>query len=124
MLHVACVAASGTLFVGRGFMRLAGNPAANQRGLRILAHSVDTGLLTAAILLTLMIHQFPFVDAWLTAKLLLLVLYIVFGSIALRRARTSRSRAVAFAAAVLTFIMIIGIAVTHSPYGWFSLVSH
>jgi len=31
---------------------------------------------------------------------------------------------VAFAAAVLTFMMIVGIAITRSPFGWLVFIRH
>jgi len=121
-VHVACVAMSGALFCVRGLLRLREVPLANHRALRILSQAIDTVLLTAAVLLTLIVHQFPLVDAWLTVKVALLVLYIGLGSLALRRARTPRGRAIAYVAALLTFGTIVSVAVTHSPYGWLRLL--
>ena len=60
--------------------------------LRYLPHAVDTVLLTTALMLTTVIHQYPFSTGWLTAKVVLLVAYIVLGSIALKRGRTRRIR--------------------------------
>lgn len=122
MVHVACVALSGTLFTCRGLLRLGEHPAANATALRWASYLIDTTLLLAAILLTMIVHQYPFVDAWLTTKVLLLLLYIVLGVFALRRARTRRGRTLAFVAALLTFTAIIGVAVTHRPGGWLSLL--
>lgn len=121
-VHVACVALSGTLFGIRGVLRLRAWPAVNHVAFRVASQTIDSTLLAAAVLLTLAIHQYPFVNAWLTMKLLLLVLYVVLGSFALRRARTVRGRACAFLGALLTFAAIIGVAVTHSPWSWLSLL--
>jgi uncharacterized membrane protein SirB2 len=55
---------------------------------------------------------------WLTTKVLLLVLYIVLGSIALQRAHTASGRTVALLLALLVFGWIIGVAVAHHPAGW------
>ncbi len=117
-LHVCCVSLSGSLFVTRGILRLSGRPLANHVVLRIASYTIDTLLLCAAVLLMLILHQYPFVDSWLTAKVVLLVVYIVLGVMTLRRARTQWGRRVAFAAALLTFAFIIGVAVTHQPGGW------
>ena len=122
LLHIGCVAFSGTLFTVRGAMRVADIAAANHRALRWLSYTVDTALLLAAILLTLIVHQYPFVNAWLTAKLLLLPLYIALGVIALKRARTPAGRLAAYLAALLTFVMIVGVAVEHEPAGWLRLL--
>ena len=112
-LHVGCVALSGSLFTFRGLLRTNGSPLANHRALRILSYLIDTTLLVAAVLLTLILHQYPFVNGWLTAKVLLLAVYIGLGIIALQRARTTRGRSAALIAALLTFAAIIAIAVHH-----------
>jgi len=121
LVHIGCVALSGSLFLARGLLRIGGIAAANHSALRFASYAIDTGLLTAGVLLTLILHQFPFTHPWLTAKLLLLVLYIALGSIALKRARTRGGRALALLAALATFGSIIGVAITHHPAGWFSL---
>ena len=54
------------------------------RWIRVLPHINDTVLLSAAVGLVLMSGQYPFVDAWLTAKVLGLTAYIILGSLALR----------------------------------------
>ena len=123
-LHVGCVTLSGGLFCIRGLMRLCSMPAANHRLLRYLSYGIDTTLLLAALLLTLILHEFPFTDAWLTTKLALLALYIVLGSFALKRASTRPGQAAAFLAALVTFGWIIGVAVTHQPSGWLMLLRH
>jgi uncharacterized membrane protein SirB2 len=54
----------------------------------MVSYVTDTTLLVAGILLTLIIHQYPFVNGWLTAKVLLLPCHIGLGLIALRLARS------------------------------------
>lgn len=120
MVHVGCVIASGTLFFTRGCMMLAGLPAANHVALRRLSVAIDVLLLAAAITLTTIIHQYPFVQAWLTVKVLLLVVYIVLGVFALRRGRTLAVRAICFGAAVLVFLFIVTVARAHDPLGAFA----
>lgn len=117
-LHVASVILSGSLFGARSVLRIANSPLANQRGLRILSYLIDTTLLVAAILLTLILHQYPFRNGWLTTKVLLLILYIGLGTIALKRAQTPIGRSAAVLAALLVFAFIIGVALTHHPAGW------
>jgi uncharacterized membrane protein SirB2 len=121
-LHIACVALSGSLFACRGLLRLGERSVANAAPLRWASYCIDSTLLAAAVLLMLIVHQYPFVDAWLTTKVLLLIVYIVLGVAALRLARTRRARALAFAAALLTFFAIVGVALTHRPCGWLCLV--
>ncbi len=121
-LHVGCVAISGTLFTVRGLMRSADLAGANHWALRWISYVVDTTLLAAAVLLTLIVHQYPFVDGWLTCKVLLLPLYIGLGIVALKRARTRAGRGAAFIAALLTFAYIVGVALAHDPAGWLALL--
>jgi uncharacterized membrane protein SirB2 len=78
-LHVACVALSGALSASRALLRIKAAPLANHRAVRMPSYVIDTALLLAGILLTLTIHQYPFVNAWLTAKVLLLPCYIALG---------------------------------------------
>jgi uncharacterized membrane protein SirB2 len=113
VLHVGCVALSGSLFTVRGLLRINRSPLANHGALRVVSHLIDTTLLVAAVLLTLILHQYPFVNGWLTAKVLLLALYIGLGLIALQRARTTRGRSVALIGALLTFAAIVAIAIRH-----------
>jgi uncharacterized membrane protein SirB2 len=40
--------------------------------LRYLSYTIDTVLLTAALMLTAIVQQYPFVHAWLTVKVVLL----------------------------------------------------
>lgn len=121
-VHVLCVALSGLLFAWRGTLMLAGMPAANHIVLRLASYAIDTTLLTAALMLASILHQYPFVQAWLTTKVLLLVLYIVLGVFALRRGRTRTIRAAFFASALAVYATIIGVAHWHDPRGWLLLL--
>jgi len=122
LVHVAAVIASGSLFVLRGSLMLAGSPHANHAALRYLSYAIDTTLLTAALMLITILHQYPFVQGWLTVKVLLLVVYIALGSLALKRARTRRARIVCFVAALAVFASIAGVARAHHPLGIFHIL--
>lgn len=110
--------ASGSLFVFRGAGVLGGASWPMWAPLRFLSYTIDTVLLTAALMLATILHQYPFVHGWLTAKICLLVVYIVLGTLALRRARTRRARAWCYAAAIATFLLIVSIARAHHPLGF------
>ena len=92
----------------------------NHAALRGLSYAIDTTLLTAALMLVTILHQYPFVQAWLTAKVLLLVVYIVLGTLALKRGRTRGVQVACFFAALAVFAAIVGIARAHDPRGWFA----
>jgi len=113
--HMTFAALSGSLFLLRGLWMLADSPALQRRWVRILPHLVDTALLLSALTLAVWSAQYPFVQSWLTVKVCALVLYIVLGSIALKRGRSKPVRAVAYLAALATFAYIVGVAVTKNP---------
>jgi uncharacterized membrane protein SirB2 len=116
-LHIGCAVLSITLFALRGGLMLSGSPLLDHAVLRRLPHFVDTLLLASALALTTVVHQYPFVHAWLTAKVLLLVVYIVLGSIALKRGRTRLVRGLAFAAALAVVLFLVSVARAHDPLG-------
>ena len=87
-----------------------------QRWVRIVPHVIDTILLLSAICLAYMLAQYPFVHAWLTAKVLALVAYIVLGSLALKRGRSKRVRIMALIAAITVFAYIVMVALQHNPW--------
>lgn len=119
-VHIAAVLTSGGLFSLRGV-------AINGFGalwpmwapFRYISYAVDTVLLVAALMLVTITRQYPFVDAWLTVKVLLVIGYIVLGSFALKRGKSRTTRWISFAAALAVFGFIITIARTHDPFGLF-----
>jgi uncharacterized membrane protein SirB2 len=118
LVHVAAVLMSGGLFTIRAVAVLLEQQWAMYAPVRYLSYSIDTVLLTAALMLMTLLHQFPGLNAWLTVKVCLIVVYIVLGSFALKRARSRRARLVFSVAALLVFATVISIARTHSPYGF------
>ena len=76
-------------------------------------------LLAAAIGLATISGQYPFVAAWLSAKVLGLCVYIGLGSFALGSApgRSRVARAAAFCAALLVFGWIVSVALSRNPAG-------
>lgn len=114
-LHVTCALLSISGYLFRGVLMLRDSPLLNARLVRTVPHVVDTVLLLSAIGLALRIHQYPFVQGWLTAKVIALIAYIVVGAIGLRYGRTKRVRVVAWIAAIVIFAYIVGVALTRSP---------
>ena len=119
-LHVACVVLSISGFVLRGVLMLADSPLRNSRWLRIAPHVNDTLLLLAALALTILIGQYPFVDSWLTAKVFGLIAYIVLGSLALKMGRTRRQRTLAWLAAIAVFAYVVSVALSRDARGIFA----
>jgi uncharacterized membrane protein SirB2 len=115
--HVGLVVASGGLFALRGALVLAGRQGAMARPWRLLSYAIDTLLLAAGVALWALLSLHPVSSPWLGAKLLLLLLYIVLGSLALKRARTPWARRVSYVAALGVYGYIAMIAVSHHPAG-------
>lgn len=113
--HISCAATSFTLFFLRGIWSFTGSPIMQQRWIRIAPHVMDTLLLVSALALAYTIQQYPFVDAWLTAKFFGLVLYIMLGSVALKYGKTKAIRISAWLAAQVVFAYIVLVAVRHNP---------
>lgn len=120
-IHVSSVALSFTLFALRGAWMLADSDWLQWRPMRVVPHVVDSVLLASAIGLVVLLQQYPFVDGWLTAKVLALVVYIGLGTVALKRGRSKPVRRLAWLAALLVFGYIVSVAVAHSPYGVLAL---
>ena len=118
-VHIATVCASGSLFALRGALVQAGLPRwAMTAPVRYLSYTIDTTLLTAALMLLTILPGAMFANGWLTTKLVLVFVYVGLGTFALKRGRTPRIRTICFVAALLVFMTIIGIALAHHPLGW------
>ena len=122
-VHVWAVILSGSLFALRGALMLARSRWANHPALRYPSYAIDTTLLTAALMLTTIVHQYPFVQAWLTVKVALLVVYIVLGTLALKRGRTRGVQVTCYFAALAVFAFIVSVARAHNPWGVFVTLS-
>lgn len=118
LAHIGLVVTSGTLFALRGAAALAGARWSNVAPLRHASYLIDTALLAAALLLLAMLRINPFVEPWLAVKLALLPVYVVLGVMALRRARSPRSRIAYFVAALACFGSMYSIARAHHPLGF------
>jgi uncharacterized membrane protein SirB2 len=116
-LHITCVILSIGGFFVRGLLSFSGSAPTGRSWLRWLPHVNDTILLAAAIGLALVLGQYPFVHAWLTAKVFGLIAYIILGSIALKAGRTRGLRLVAWLAALLVFGYVASVALTKNPLG-------
>ncbi|MEX2630596.1 MAG: SirB2 family protein [Tistlia sp.] len=120
LVHIVAVVASGGLFLLRGLALNLGFAWPRAAPLRYLSYSVDTLLLAAAILLTTLVEQYPFLHAWLTVKVLLLVAYIALGILAFRQGRPRAVRLGCWLAALAVYGFIVSVARAHHPLGLFS----
>ena len=111
-VHIASAALSGSLFLLRGIWMMRESTMLQNRVVKILPHVVDTILLASALIMVFWSGQYPFVQNWLTAKVLALIAYITIGTIALKRGGTKTQRVSAFFAALLVFAYIGLVAMT------------
>ena len=120
-IHVLMVLLSGALFALRGIGVLAGARWPQSLPVRWTSYAIDTTLLTAAMMLLTILPWAMFGNGWLGTKMVLLLGYVVLGSLALKRGRSARARAWCYAAAVLVYLCMAGIARAHHPLGWLHL---
>src|SRR3569832_2446836 len=114
-IHLTTIAITLTLFFLCGVWMMVDSPRLQARWVRIVPHVNDTFFLISGFGLAIMLGQYPLVDGWLTAKLLALILYIVLGTVALKRGRTKRTRIVAWIAVLLVLGYIVAVAIAHNP---------
>ena len=114
-LHVACVVLSGLGFSLRGWWMLNDSPQLKTRLARVVPHVIDSVLLGSALLMAWQSSQYPFAQGWLTAKFFGLLIYILCGTMALKRARTKGRRVAFLVLALLAYAYIVGVALTRNP---------
>jgi len=120
LVHISAALASGGLFLFRGLALFSGFAWAKAAPLRYLSYTIDTVLLTAALMLMTIVQQYPFVDAWLTVKVLAVVVYVVLGILAFRIGRSRPLGPAAWIAALAVFGFIYSVARAHHPMGFFA----
>jgi uncharacterized membrane protein SirB2 len=86
--HLLLIGLSVGLFLIRFILSEMKSPILQKKWLKILPHLVDTLLIVSAVTLCVLIEQYPFVNAWVTEKLLALLLYVFMVTLALKMART------------------------------------
>jgi uncharacterized membrane protein SirB2 len=116
--HVGAVIISFSLFFLRGLWMMAAPEKLAARWVRVVPHVIDTVLLVSAIALAATTAQYPFVQPWLTAKVLALLAYILLGTVAIRRGRTRRVRIVAWILALSVFGYMVAVARSRVPFPW------
>lgn len=123
LVHMSAAIGSGALFALRGGAGvILGMRWPSAAAVRYLAYTVDTVLLTAAMMLLTVLPAGLFANGWLAVKIAFLLAYVTLGVLAFRPQRPRRQRALLFAAALLCYLQIYAIARSHHPagalYGW------
>ena len=114
-IHVLTVVLTIAGFVVRGIWMIQGSPLLKTRAARTLPHINDTLLLASALWTAALLGQYPFVNTWLTAKVIGLLAYILLGAIALTYGPTRSIRMLAFTSALLSFAYVVAVAITKNP---------
>jgi len=118
--HIAFALLSGGLFAVRGLLALAGaGRFARVLPLRVLSWSIDTLLLTAALMLLVVLQLNPLSTPWLAVKLIALLVYIALGHATLRTGHGRAVQTMMLVAALLVFGFVYSVARSHHPLGAF-----
>lgn len=117
--HIVCVILSGLLFAVRALAAIAGARWPMTAPMRYLSYAIDSVLLTSALMLLTILPSAIFANGWLLAKLTVLACYIVLGSFALKRARTTTARTLCLVSAAAAYLFVVSIALVHHPLGFF-----
>lgn len=120
-MHMGMAYLSITFFIFRSILSVTESALLQNKLIKILPHVIDTLLLLSAGHLMMIIQQYPFVNAWLTAKLIALIAYIIVGTIAIKRGKTAVIRLWASVIAIAIFAYILGVAKSHNVMSWLAL---
>ena len=110
-IHTMAAYLTVVLFSLRLLLDAVGRPNWRETPLRWIPHANDTVLLVAAISLLFVTPWMPFVHGWLTAKIFLLVGYIVAGMFAMKETRSLQVRVIASVLALVQITAIFHLAV-------------
>ena len=114
-LHMITAAISLLLFLYRGVWVLRHGQHGRPRWMKWLPHVNDTLLFVFGIALMLTIQQYPIVNAWLSAKLTALIVYILLGMVVMKWAKQWRSQFAALMSALVVFAYMVGVAISKQP---------
>lgn len=117
LVHVAAIMASGSFFAVRAMALLAGMRWPRLAPVRYLGYTVDTVLLTAALMLLTILPRELFGNGWLWAKLGFVVAYVLAGILAFRPRQRTAARAGLLVLAGLCFLQAYFTARAHHPLG-------
>ncbi|MBT8103326.1 MAG: SirB2 family protein [Gammaproteobacteria bacterium] len=105
-------------FVLRGYWMMTNADKLQNRMTRVAPHVLDTVFLASGIAMLVLLSLNPFSQRWLLAKFAGLIVYILLGSVAIRRGSTRQVRALAFVGALTAFAYVVGVALSKSPASW------
>lgn len=98
--HMMLVAMSVIFFIVRFVLHLRQSPIMEKKFVKVAPHVIDTFLLLSGFTLCFMIKQYPFVDPWMTEKIICVAAYIALGIMALKSNRNKLFKFFAFFGAI------------------------
>lgn len=119
-IHALAVILSLLGFVTRGIWMLQDSPRLQAKWVKISPHVVDTVLLASALVASWQLFwQHGLHPDFLTVKLVGLGLYVVLGTMALKRGRTKAIRATFWGLSLLLYgyLMAVGVTMDPNPFG-------
>ena len=114
-VHVLLAVLTACSFCLRGYWMLGRSPKLRAPWTRRLPHVVDTLLLLTGLTMAVGLAISPLAHPWLAAKLVAIVIYVVVGSVALKRGRTYRQQVLALGLSLLVLLYVFAAALTHDP---------
>jgi len=114
-IHLTTIILSVVLFLLRFALNTMQSPLLQKKRLKIFPHVVDTFLILSAATLCVILKQYPFIDAWVTEKLLALVMYIFMVTLALKLGHTSFMRSIGLIGALSWLVYAGMVAVSKQP---------
>ncbi len=117
-IHITLVCLTFISFCLRFYWSLTQSPILDYKVTRTLPHIIDTTLLGAGLYLMILLQLWPNQHPWLATKLLCLIAYILFGTFAIKRAKSKSIKWLTGLCAITVFIYMIATAVYHNPL-WF-----
>ncbi|MDP5143878.1 SirB2 family protein [Rheinheimera baltica] len=113
-IHLLMVVLSVSFLLVRFAMSLKPAAILQSKFFKIAPHVIDTFLLLSAVMLMLTLQQYPFVQPWLTEKLIAVIAYIVLGVMAFK-GRTAYIRWLCFLGALGWLGLVLRVAMTKQP---------
>jgi len=116
LIHISMVTITTSFFIIRFFWMIKYPALLQKTWVKKFPPIIDTILLATGITMAVLTQQYPLQQSWLTAKVIALIAYIVFGMVALKLGSTMRIRIIAGIFALVCVGCIISSALSRSPF--------
>jgi uncharacterized membrane protein SirB2 len=121
-VHVYSAYITGLVFLIRGILAILQSAMLRHQVLKTLPHFIDTVLFVSGLTMVVAWAIWPSTNAWLFAKLVALLFYILFGLVMLRWGSSARNRWLGLLGGLLVYLYIVGVAHGKSVMPLFSFM--